>query len=284
MNPLTLDPLPTTDAEWEATGFFRFNSVDIPQKISYARTVGNHSTLLAMVGGIPRDPNRRAILPVVPKLFGLLAYELQSEEHTSLLYHQPGLGASGGDFATETLASRARTLTELVKIFECETKSSQAIIFGSSAGAYMALRAARRLQFDGAVVPKVVLLAPPAFPPTIDSVPYGPEFTKIVRTPWDFATAPIFDDLVAYVESGGSVLVVYAEYDENIPRKIQQLYQSHVVRLREQGKPVAYWRIPGVTHYLRPPDGTVGYAESNDGCVRTVVSKLRDFITGKNSF
>ncbi|MDP2650275.1 MAG: alpha/beta hydrolase, partial [bacterium] len=194
------DHIPQTEAEWFETGKFKLKRVLIGGKhIECAVAEGvPGSPLVLMAGGIPRESDRQKNLPLINKLFGLIASQLKEEDVTSVQYHQPGTGRSGGKPSEETLETRTNALIGLVKEFQRETRAEHINLVGSSSGAYMAIRAARKLQEEGVSVRKLALLSPAAYPRESEVIPYGEVFRNIISQNWDVKTAQVFSDLRAF--------------------------------------------------------------------------------------
>ena len=85
------DHLPQSEAEWLKTGKFEVENIAIGGKeIRCALVRGpENSPLVTMVGGIPRDHERRKKLPLINKLYGHLALKILDQAESSLLYNQP---------------------------------------------------------------------------------------------------------------------------------------------------------------------------------------------------
>ncbi|MCR4306750.1 MAG: hypothetical protein NUV42_02155 [Candidatus Yonathbacteria bacterium] len=246
--------LPESEAEWLSTGKFQVGSVMVNEKrIRYAITKGlENSRLVIMIGGIPREVEKRVKLPLINKLYGHLAIILQTSGVTSLLYNQPATGGSSGDWHKETLSSRTETLVELVDYFGKQMHFLDYVLIGSSSGACMAINAVEQIEKQGHKVSKLLLLSPAAYPKEVETVPYGKKFTDLLREPWDVATSPVFPKLKKFLESGTSLLLCFFEYDDPpIPLYIQEYYRNFVRRFEEDGVDILVMTIPGVTHNFR---------------------------------
>ena len=275
------DHLPQSEAEWLQTGKFEIENITVGErKIRCALTRGpEHSPLITMVGGVPRDPERRKKLPLINKLYGHLALTLLVQNESSLLYNQPATGDSTGEWEKETFQSRTEVLIETSKYFYNRTKSSNLSLIGTSAGAYMALNALPQLEGLGIQIPKLVLLSPAAFPKGIEDIPYGESFSKAIRENWDVAESPAFSLLERYVKNGGSVFISFFEEDDPpIPEHIQNYYKDFAQRLSGEGADIRIAVIPGVAHNFRRigiPEGA--NAVDNDS-VRATATVLADFL------
>ena len=275
------DYLPQSETEWLKTGSFRVETVAIGQKL--IRCALAHSSsgnpIVTMIGGIPRDPIRQEKLPLINKLYGLLGLRLLEHSISSLLYNQPGTGGSSGKWQEETLQSRSETLVNLIKHFSETISPMDVALIGTSAGAYMAVSAIDRILNLGYKVSKLVLLSPAAYPEEIEIVPYGEEFTRLIRKPWDVATSPIFPKLKKFVADGGSLLISFFEADDPpIPLYIQEYYRNLMRELSNSGFHVRIMTIPGVAHNFR----RIGVAEKknvvDNESIRATANVLTEFL------
>jgi hypothetical protein len=232
-----------------------------------------------MVGGIPRDPERRKNLPLINKLYGHLALKLTEQNTSSLLYNQPATGGSTGDWETETLESRSRIIVELATHLSSETKIKELKLLGTSSGAYMSASVIQNLQDSGLNVSRVALLSPAAYPKGAETIPYGARFTNAVNTQWDLEDSPVFSKLESYIRSGGSLFISFFEADDPpIPQSIQTYYQAFVQDQIESGRKIELYTIPGVAHNFR----RIGVHEKgnivDNNSIRATAIKLQKFL------
>ena len=273
--------LPQSEAEWLKTGKFEIERVVIGEReIRCALVRGpEHSPLVTMVGGLPRDPERRKKLPLINKLYGHLALKLLEQNESSLLYNQPATGGSTGTWEEETFQSRTKVLAETSKYFYDRIQSPNLSLIGTSAGAYMAINALEQLEALGIPIPKLVLLSPAAFPKEIENVPYGESFTRIVRREWDVATSPVFPLLEKYMGKGGSIFMSFFEEDDPpIPRHVQDFYRNFAQRLSSEGAHITSITIPEAGHNFR----RIGVSENanvvDNDSIRTAATILSNFL------
>lgn len=272
--------LPESEAEWFSMGKFQINSVVIHEKrIRSALVKGlEGGRLITMVGGIPREVERRKNLPLINKLYGHLALILQESGISSILYNHPATGGSNGEWGKETLESRTSTLIGLVDHFGKQMRFSDHALIGSSAGAYMAINAIEQIEMRGHKVSKLLLLSPAAYPREIEGVLYGEEFTRILKQPWDVATSPVFPKLKKFVNNNVSILLCFFEHDDPpIPLYIQEYYRSFLGRLKEEGARATILTIPGVAHNFRRIEKKRGSAVDDDS-IRATAQKFTEFL------
>lgn len=275
-------PLPQSEAEWLETGKFKVEMVQInDNQIRCAITGGaaEGTSLVAMVGGIPRDPERRKKLPLINKLYGNLAVKSIDQNISSLLYNQPATGGSSGDWEKETMKSRAEILTGLTEHFYKKLSCSDICLVGMSAGSYMAVDAASQIQNKGFNIPKLILMSPAAYPKEVENIPYSNEFTETLRKPWNVSESPVFPKLEKYVKDGGIVLISFFEADDPpIPKFIQDQYKTIAKRLSDEGGNIKVVLIPGVAHNFRRIGVSEGQNVVDNESIRASTSFLLDFL------
>jgi hypothetical protein len=274
--------LPQSEGEWLETNYFKVENVIVDDKsIRCAFSQGVEcSGLVTMVGGVPRDPERRKQLPLINKLYGHLAVKLAKVNESSVMYNQPATGGSDGDWEKETLKTRTAVVANVSKHFLYELNSTNLSIIGTSAGAYMAVRSIESLNQEGLSVKKLVLISPGFYPPEAETLPYGEMFKNIISSPWEINTSPIFNDIKNFTESGGEVLITFFESDDPpIPMRMQIFCKEFAKNLAENGAKIEVITIPGVAHNFR----TIGSEESknvvNNQSVRDTANVIMSFLS-----
>lgn len=275
------DHLPQSETEWLKTGKFEVEKIAVEgREIRCALVRGpEHSPLITMVGGVPRDPERRKKLPLINKLYGHLALKMLIQDESSLLYNQPATGGSTGEWERETFQSRTEVLVETAKYFFDRIKSSNLSLVGTSAGAYVAIKALEQLEELRIRVPNLALLSPAAFPKSVEDIPYGESFSRIIREDWDVAESPVFPILEKYAKGGGSIFMSFFEADDPpIPKHIQNFYKDFAQRLSDEGANITFTIIPGVAHNFRRIGVSEGANVVDNDSVRTTATMLADFL------
>lgn len=178
--------LPQSESEWLATKYFQVKDLNLEgRNIRCAFSPGaEKSQLVTMVGGVPRDPERRKQLPLINKLYGHLAIKLAKFNESSVMYNQPATGGSGGDWGEETLATRTKVIEGVSRYFGEQIQSNNLAIIGTSAGAYMAVRSLDSLNQNELLVKKLVLISPGFYPAEAENIPYGDLFTRTISSPF----------------------------------------------------------------------------------------------------
>lgn len=264
---------------------FAVGQIDcLGNNIAYATTspanVACNDTLAVMVGGVPRDPERQKLLPIINKLHGLLAAKLPTLGYTCALYNQPGTGRSEGDLAKETIAFRSATLTELARKLCAMHGLGKVAFIGMSAGSYMALSARAELIHSGFDITSMVLQSPPAFPEDVERIPYGPAFRQRLDD-WDFSGSPAFKRLESTAINSTQVYITYFQADSPpIPRPIQNEYLMKVTQLKSAGLPVSFDVIQGVAHNFRRLGAEADSRNVVDNdAIRSSAAKIIEFMS-----
>ncbi len=276
------DYLPQSEDEWLKFGKFETKVIPINgNEIRCAVTVGQpQEAVITMVGGIPRDKERRGKLPLINKLYGHLALKMLEHKKSAVLYNQPGTGGSSGNWDIESMESRTDTLVQVTEHFSKELQSSNVQLVGTSAGAYMAVGAAERLQSQGIAVSKLVLISPAAYPKEIQNMPYGEEFKNTIHASWNVAESPIFEKLKNFVLHGGSVAISFFENDDPpIPKHIQDYYKNFSEELSQSGGNIKVTIIKGVAHNFRRMNTSEGENAVDNNSIRETARSLVNFLT-----
>lgn len=275
------DHLPQSEAEWFLTGKFSEDLIKIGEnQIRCAFAEGKKGGgLVTMAGGIPRDPERRRKLPLINKLYGYLAIKLLDGGGSSVLYNQPATGSSTGDWDKETVHSRTIVLADVTKTYAERSANSEISLIGTSAAGYMAAGAIDMLAAKGIRVSKLALLSPAAYPENAENIPYGEEFTDLLRSDWEISSSPIFRQLEKYLKDGGTVLITFFEADDPpIPQKIQDNFRTFAERLANAGCNITFTTIPGVAHNFRRIGSAEGGNVVDNDSVRKTAFLLKDFL------
>jgi len=273
--------LPQSEEEWLQLGKFEIEKITVEgREIRCALVRGpEHSPLVTMVGGIPRDPERRKKLPLINKLYGHLALKVLDQGESSLLYNQPSTGGSTGEWKEETFQSRTKVLVETSKYFYDHTSATNLSLVGTSAGAYMVVNALQQLEGLGIRVPRIALLSLAAFPKGIEDIAYGESFSRAIHEDWDISDSPVFPLLEKYVRNGGSVFMSFFEADDPpIPQHIQNFYKDFARRLSDTGADIRSTIIPGVAHNFRRIDISEGANAVDNDSIRTTTTVLANFL------
>ncbi|NGZ85493.1 alpha/beta fold hydrolase [Duganella aceris] len=165
----------------------------------------------------------------------LLRGALQRRGIGSTCFDCIGHGETGGALAQSSVASRTRQAQAVVA---ARGMTEPLVVFGSSMGAYNAIRLTQLHRVDA-----LVLIVPGVYTPPAYDVPFGPEFSAVIRRERSWVDSDAWDILSRFE---GRLLVIAAEHDAVIPLEIPQRLvaaatraqsrQLHVVRGAEHNR------------------------------------------------
>lgn len=127
-----------------------------------------------------------------------------------------GHGRTGGQQLGTTLAQRVAQVEAIGQAQDLAWP--ELTIIGFSMGAYVAVRVAAALGAG-----RLCLAIPAAYAPEAFAVPFGPEFTDVLRRPRSWSNSDAFELISQYA---GHLLVLSAENDNIVPSAIPQTYFS----------------------------------------------------------
>ncbi len=132
-----------------------------------------------------------------------------------------GHGETGGDMAQSSLASRTR---QAQAVIAGRKLSEPLVIAGASMGAYNAIKLTQLK-----TVSTLILTVPGVFTPAAYEVPFGPQFSSVIRRERSWAESDAWDILAEFT---GSLLVIAAEHDAVIPREIPERLVESAIKSR----------------------------------------------------
>lgn len=141
----------------------------------------------------------------------ILRGALQRRGLGSVCFDCIGHGETGGELAQSSVASRTR---QALAVAQARALPQPLAVFGASMGAYNAIRLSRQMQVDA-----LVLLVPGVYTPSAYEVPFGPEFSAIIRRERSWVDSDAWEMLARFE---GRLLVIAAEQDEVIPLEIPE--------------------------------------------------------------
>ena len=148
--------------------------------------------------------------------FAGLRQHLQARGVGSVAFDCIGHGASGGAMAQSSLASRTR---QAAAVLDSQCLAPPLALVGVSMGAHNALKLAQSRPIGA-----LILIVPGIFTPEAYDVPFGPDFSDIIRRERSWAASDAWSILEEFT---GNLLVIAAENDAVIPAEIpQRLVQS----------------------------------------------------------
>jgi uncharacterized protein len=148
--------------------------------------------------------------------FGELRSFLHARNIATLAFDAVGHGRTGGAQLGTTLEERVQ---QVITVVQAQGLAPESLaLVGFSMGAYVAVKAAAELG-----VPRLCLAIPAAYATQAYQVPFGPQFSQILRTPDSWVASDAFDLVADYP---GHLLVLSAEEDRVVPPEIPHTYLS----------------------------------------------------------
>ncbi|MRX07609.1 alpha/beta fold hydrolase [Pseudoduganella sp. FT25W] len=165
----------------------------------------------------------------------LLRGALQQRGQGSVCFDAIGHGETGGALAQSSVASRTR---QAQAVLAAHGMAEPLVVFGASMGAYNAIRLSAQHRVDA-----LVLIVPGVYTPSAYEVPFGPDFSAIIRRERSWADSDAWEILSRFE---GRLLVIHAEHDATIPLEISERLvaaatraaarQLHIVRGAEHNR------------------------------------------------
>jgi len=153
----------------------------------------------------------------------LLRGALQRRGIGSTCFDCIGHGDTGGALTQSSVASRTRQAQAVVA---ARGMPEPLVVFGSSMGAYNAIRLTQLHRVDA-----LVLIVPGVYTPSAYEVPFGPEFSAVIRRERSWIDSDAWDILSRFE---GRLLVIAAEHDAVIPLEIPQRLVSAATRAQSR--------------------------------------------------
>ncbi|MEH6577473.1 MAG: alpha/beta fold hydrolase [Amphritea sp.] len=166
-----------------------------------------------------------------------------------------GHGATGGQISDSSLARRTDQALALVN---SQDHKPPLAILGSSMGAYNAIKITEQISVD-----LLILFVPGMYTPAAYRVPFGKEFSRIIRRDRSWSESDAWEILSKFT---GSLLVVESENDTVIPKEIPERLISSATRAQRR----EHLKVAGATHQIAK------YLSENPEDFDTVVRKILD--------
>lgn len=146
-----------------------------------------------------------------------MARGLSARGWECLTFSLPGHGASSGELLGSTLHERKQVTQELAD--KCGFLEADRVV-GVSMGAHTAISL---LKDHPSFTQHLALFVPAIYSRHAEHVPFGPEFSKVLRTPKSYLEAESWDILPVFK---GNLAIVQAGMDEVIPHVIIEKLQQ----------------------------------------------------------
>lgn len=189
-----------------------------------------------------------------------LARALASRGWRCLVFSLPGHGQSSGTLLGSTLAERAEVSRAVA---EAHGFWPSDIAIGVSMGAHTVLSL---LAEDASLFKKIVLLVPAIYAGEAETVPFGPDFSTILRSPQSYKSAKVWDILPSYT---GELTTIQAGQDTVIPVDIYELIHLHAtsatvqhVRVDDSAHQISFWLAADENRIAAFADGISSFSFS----------------------
>ena len=149
-----------------------------------------------------------------------------------------GHGESGGSLVGSSLESR---VAQASAVIDSQKISQPLSIVASSMGGYVAIKLTELY-----AVNNLILVAPAVYDTKSYRVPFGPEFTKVIQSPFSWRDTDAWKILENYK---GNLVIYRAEKDQIIPHEIiERMYDSaretqfkEVIMVKDATHSLAKW-------------------------------------------
>ena len=153
----------------------------------------------------------------------LLRGALQRRGIGSTCFDCIGHGETGGTLAQSSVASRTR---QAQAVAAARGLPEPLAVCGSSMGAYNAIRLTQTCAVEA-----LVLIVPGVYTPAAYEVPFGPEFSAVIRRERSWVDSDAWNILSRFE---GRLLVIAAEHDAVIPLEIPQRLVAAATRAQSR--------------------------------------------------
>lgn len=148
--------------------------------------------------------------------YSALRSALQERGFGSVAFDCIGHGETGGLLAQSSLISRTN---QAATVLQARDMKRPLTVIGASMGAYSAINIMQTRRVDS-----LILVVPAVYTPDAYQMPFGPEFSSIIRQDRSWVATDAWKCMEKFA---GSLLVIAAECDDVIPFEIpQQLIRS----------------------------------------------------------
>jgi len=135
---------------------------------------------------------------------------------SSLAFDFIGFGETGGTVGESSLQNRTEQACAVINEMNFQKPFS---LLGASMGAYTAVKLLETYPIDS-----LILFVPAMYDIAAYSIPFGPEFTRIIRKPQSWVTSDAWKILQMF---HGQLLLITAEQDDIIPHDvIRRIYEA----------------------------------------------------------
>jgi alpha/beta superfamily hydrolase len=171
------------------------------------------AVVVVFVPGAPRDATPAR---VTSRWESSITSAVRSAGAAFVTFNYVGIGASGGEMATTSIASRRSQVEEVIRFARSVTRTLRLVLVGCSMGGHIVATLCRRCGADGAA-----LIVPAAYGLRAEAINFGPDLSTELRRPDSWRDSPAFDEYRAFT---GRKLLIAPQGDEVIPPEITRIY------------------------------------------------------------
>lgn len=170
--------------------------------------------------------------------FNKIRTALSSKGISSLAFDYKGHGETGGELSNTSLEDKVK---QTIAVINSEKIKKPLTIIASSMGGYVAIKMTEL--YD---VKNLILIAPAIYSKEAYQVPFGSQFSLIIRKPFSWLNSDAWEILKKY---SGNIIIYKAENDQIIPEDvIKKIYDStvnakkrEIITIKKATHPLTDW-------------------------------------------
>jgi pimeloyl-ACP methyl ester carboxylesterase len=180
----------------------------------------------------------------------------------SLAFDFIGFGETGGEISESSLQSRTEQACAVIDAMNVGTPLS---LLGSSMGAYTAIKLSEIYPIES-----IILFVPAMYDVAAYAVPFGEEFTRIIRKPNSWAASDAWSIIRTFT---GRLLLVIAGQDDVIPKDVvRRIYEAATNASKRE-----LYVVPHSPHLL------LHYLSQNHQECENVIELVQHHLTGTDA-
>lgn len=188
-----------------------------------------------------------------------LAEYLAENGHGSYAFDFIGHGKTGGELMGSTLQDRITHTQRALKFL-----NEKNIIIGSSMGGHVATKIGTEHGFGS-----ILLFCPAIYPDESVNIPFGDDFTRIIRMPDAWKKSQLFEKVKKFK---GNIIIIIGEHDEVIPKELPSMLVGNALN----AKHASIITVPNATHRLQ------SFLLANNKERQYVLSKISEIVCPDN--
>lgn len=165
--------------------------------------------------------------------FTRLRHAMHNYGISSVSFDFIGHGETGGELLGSSLRERT---AQAAAVIRKHCTLNPCTVIAASMGAHIAIKLTELFPIDN-----LVLLVPAVYSQHAYNIPFGPRFTKAIRTPHSWHNSDAFDILRSFC---GSLIIIAAESDNVIPAELVNRLHG----CAKNARCTYYHIVPGSSH------------------------------------